>query len=125
MIFDSGLSRSVLYDFFLWYCVEGSGEYHEVTYSFAVVADLNPDIPEEVISVPLLNDCDFSGYMIARKSSMANPDHREWVLTYLCKHPRYSSLKESFPDLINIIFHLGRYNCFVVIHPYCVHWGFV
>ena len=58
MILDAGLPRSVVYDFLLWYCVEGLGGYHEVTGAFAEVSDLNLGVPEEIISVLSPNDND-------------------------------------------------------------------
>ena len=58
MRLDFGLPQSSVYDFYLWYCVEGSGGYHEVTDDFDEVADLNPDVPEESIARPSTNDHD-------------------------------------------------------------------
>ena len=46
---DSGLTHIVVYDFCFWYCIEGSGEYHEVTDDFTEFSDLNIDIPEDFI----------------------------------------------------------------------------
>ena len=40
-----------------------------------------------------------SGYTLARKFSMENPDQIEWVLTSLCENPNLSLPKESLPDL--------------------------
>ena len=56
MWLDSGLVRSVVYDFYFWYCEKGSVGYHEVTDDFAEVYDLNLDVPEEIISGPSHND---------------------------------------------------------------------
>ena len=44
-----------------------------------------------------------SGYTLARKSSMKDPEQIEWVPTSLCENMRYSSLKESIPDLIFLV----------------------
>ena len=49
MRLDSRLPWSVAYDFCVWYFLEGLGEYHEVPYKFYEVADLYPDVPEEVL----------------------------------------------------------------------------
>ena len=38
----------------------------------------------------------FSGYTLARYSSMANPDHMEWVPTYLCENPSLFFSKVNF-----------------------------
>ena len=46
MGFDSGLSRSVVYDLCFWYCVKDSGGHHEVSDAFTEVDDLNHDVPE-------------------------------------------------------------------------------
>ena len=40
-----------------------------------------------------------SGYTFDRKSSMENPDQREWVTTSLCENPIIYYPKESVPDL--------------------------
>ena len=45
MILDAGLPWRGVYEFCFWYCVEGVGGYHGVTYDFAEVADLNTDVP--------------------------------------------------------------------------------
>ena len=58
MILDSGLTRSVIYDFCSGYHLEGSGGHHEVSDAFTMVAYLNLDVPEEGIFVPLPNDHD-------------------------------------------------------------------
>ena len=52
------MARSVVYDFYLWYCVEGLGGYYEVTDTFDEVDDLNPDVLEEGIAGPFPNDHD-------------------------------------------------------------------
>ena len=44
-----------------------------------------------------------SGYTCARKGSIENPDHRDCVPNSLCNNPRHSSLKESVPNLSNLI----------------------
>ena len=44
-----------------------------------------------------------SGYTLDRKSSMENPDCREWVPTSLCENPSLSLPKESVPDLRDLI----------------------
>ena len=44
-----------------------------------------------------------SGYTLARKISMENPDQREWVPTSLCESPSLSSQKESVTDLKNFV----------------------
>ena len=59
MVLDSGLYRSVIYDFCFWYCVEVSGGHHEVNGAFTEFNDLNPDVPEEGIDGILPNDHDF------------------------------------------------------------------
>ena len=38
-----------------------------------------------------------------KKSSMKTTDLIEWVPTSLCNNPRHSSLKESVPDLNDLI----------------------
>ena len=45
-----------------------------------------------------------SGYIIARKRSMDKPGYSDWVPTSLCENMRWSSLKESIPNLIVLIF---------------------
>ena len=44
-----------------------------------------------------------SGYTLARKSSMANPDRMEWVPTSLCENTSLSSSKESVPALSEFV----------------------
>ena len=80
---DSGFTWSVVYDFLFWYCVEGSGGHHGVVDSCTKFAALNPDVTEEGIDGPSLDDHDFSGYTLARKSSMEKSDQSEWVTTSL------------------------------------------
>ena len=70
MELDSRLNRSVVYDFCLWYCVEGLGGHHEITDAFTEVSELNQDVLEEGISGLSPNDHDFSRYNLARKRSM-------------------------------------------------------
>ena len=70
MELDYGLTWSVIYEFCFGYSVEGSGGNLEVTDPFTKVTYLNPDVPEECISGPSPNDHNFSGYTLARKSSM-------------------------------------------------------
>ena len=41
------LTRCVVDDFYLWYCVEGVVICHEGTDALAEVADLDADIPQE------------------------------------------------------------------------------
>ena len=43
---DAGFYRSVVYDFCSWDYVEGPDGYHEISYAFTEVADLNPYIPK-------------------------------------------------------------------------------
>ena len=43
-----------------------------------------------------------SGYTLARKSSMENPDRREWVPTSLCENPRLSFPKDNVPYLSDL-----------------------
>ena len=52
------LDWSAVYDLCLWYCVEGSSGYHNVTDYFADFSYLDPDEPEEGISGPYPNDHD-------------------------------------------------------------------
>ena len=56
MKLDYRLTWSVVYDLYFGYFVEESDGHHEVADSFTEVADLNPDVPEEGISVPSPND---------------------------------------------------------------------
>ena len=58
MVLDSRLTCSVIYNFCLGYRVEGSGGHHEVADDFTKVSYLNPDVPEEGIARPYLNDHD-------------------------------------------------------------------
>ena len=44
-----------------------------------------------------------SGYILARYSSIANPDRMEWVPTSLCENPSISSPEESVPDLSEFV----------------------
>ena len=83
MRLDFGLTRSVLYDFCFWYCIEGSSVHHEVTDGFTGVYDLNQYVPEEDIFGPSPNDHYFSGYTLARKISMEKPGWSEWEPTSL------------------------------------------
>ena len=80
---DSGLTWSVIYDLCFGYFVEGYGGHHEVFDAFNKVDYLNLDVPEEGIAVPLPNDHYFSGYTLARKSSMEKPYRSDWVPTSL------------------------------------------
>ena len=80
---DSGLTWSVIYDLCFGYCVEGSGEHHDVADAFTEVSYLNLDVPEEGIDGPLPIDHDFSGYTLARKIYTENPDWSEWEPTCL------------------------------------------
>ena len=52
MRLDVGFSWSVVYGLCVWYFLEGLGGYHEVTYAFTEVSDLNTYIPKERIDVP-------------------------------------------------------------------------
>ena len=45
----------------------------------------------------------FSGYILDRNRSLANPDRSEWVPTSLCEKPRSYYPKESVPDPRNLI----------------------
>ena len=58
MVLESRLTWSVVYNFCVVRCVEGSGGHHEVSEDFTKVYDLNMDIPYEVIAGPLPNDHD-------------------------------------------------------------------
>ena len=49
MRLDDGLSQSLVYDFYLLYCVEGMCGYLEVIDEFDEVDDLNPYVPKEII----------------------------------------------------------------------------
>ena len=44
-----------------------------------------------------------SGYTMARRSLMENPDLSEWVPTSLCDNPRRSYPEKSVPEHINLI----------------------
>ena len=60
---DSGLTWSIVYELYLWYCVGGYGGNHEVTNSFTKAADSNPDVLGEGIARKSPNDHDcFRGY---------------------------------------------------------------
>ena len=80
---DSRLTWSVIYDFCFGYRVEGSIGHPEVADDFTNVSYLNTYVLEEVISGSSLNDHYFSGYTLARKSSMEKPDRSDWVPTSL------------------------------------------
>ena len=44
-----------------------------------------------------------SGYTLARKSSRENPYQKEWVRNSLCENPSLYYLKESVPDLMDLV----------------------
>ena len=83
----------VVDDIYLWYCVEGVIVCREGTDALAEVTDLDVDIPQEGAAWPLSHDHDFSGYTLARKSSMENPERMEWVTTYFFENYILSSPK--------------------------------
>ena len=43
------------------------------------------------------------GYTLSMKISTENTDKKEWVTTSFCENPRRSSLKESIPELNDLI----------------------
>ena len=45
----------------------------------------------------------FSGYTLARKSSMANPVQKEWVPTSLCENISIFLSKETVPDIRDLV----------------------
>ena len=55
-----GLSRCVVDDFYLWYCVEGMVICHEGIDALAEVTDLDADIPQEGAACPSPHDHDGS-----------------------------------------------------------------
>ena len=58
MRLDAGLPQSVVYDFCFWYFVGCLVGYNEFTDALVEVADLNPNVPEKIISGPSTNDND-------------------------------------------------------------------
>ena len=85
------------------YFVEGVIVFHEGTNALAEVIDLDADIPRKELLSQRPMIMIVSGYTLARQSSMANPDHMEWVPTSLCENTSFYSPKESVPDLIEFV----------------------